>query len=206
MRRPEWFWDWRARPFDKQAQEDKENDRALERLVTYLSADDTVLDYGCATGVVTCKIASRVVAAHGIDTSAGMIEVARENARDRRVPNVRFLQKAIFDDELERESYDVILAFNILHLLDDPRKAVRRASELLKPGGLFVPVTPCLGMAGWLARSLLPLIARVGILPYLRTFRVSDVEDMTRDGGFEIVESDVFEGAIPSSFVIARKR
>ena len=53
-------------------------------------------------------------------------------------------------------------------------------------------------------RTLLPLISKVGLLSYLRIFRISDVKDLMRDGGFEILESEVFEGRIPSCFVIAR--
>ncbi len=133
MKKSEWFWDWIARRYDKQAQEDEAHTRAVTRFAKYLKADDTVLDYACGTGVVTYKIAADVKEVHAIDTSAGMIELAKERARERDVANVRFARKTIFDEELGRESYDVILAFN-LHLLEDARKAVQLASELLKPG------------------------------------------------------------------------
>ena len=53
---------------------------------------------------------------HGIDTSAKMIDLAKKKAREREVANVHFAQKTIFDEELGRESFDMILAFNILHL------------------------------------------------------------------------------------------
>ena len=206
MKKSEWFWDWRARQYDKQAREDEAYTWAVERFAKYLEADDTVLDYACGAGVVTYKIAADVKEVHGIDTSAGMIDLAKERAREREVANVHFARKTIFDEGLRRESYDLILAFNILHLLQDARKAVQRVSELLKPGGLVVSVTPCLGEAGVLLRTLLPLVSKLGILSYLRTFRISEVKDLVRDGGFQILESEVLEGTIPSSFVVARKR
>ncbi len=206
MKKSEWFWDWTARRYDKQAQKDETHTWAVERFAKYLKADDTVLDYACGTGVVTYKIAADVKEVHAIDTSARMIDLAKERAREREVANVHFARKTIFDEGLEKESYDVILAFNILHLLEDARKAVQRASELLKPGGLMVAVTPCLGEAGVILRTLLPLISKLGILSHLRTFRISEVKDLVRDGGFQILESEVLEGTIPSSFVVARKR
>ncbi len=205
MKESEWFWNWSARRYDKQAQEDEALTKAIERFAKCLKADDTVLDYACGTGVVTYKIAADVKEVLAIDTSAGMIDLAKERAREREVANVHFARKTIFDKGLGRESYDVILAFNILHLLEDARKAVQRASELLKPGGLMVSVTPCLGQAGVVLRTLLPLISKVRILSYLRTFRISEVKDLMRDGGFQILESEVLEGTIPSCFVIARK-
>jgi 2-polyprenyl-3-methyl-5-hydroxy-6-metoxy-1,4-benzoquinol methylase len=206
MKKSEWFWDWRARKYDQLAREDEAYTKAVDRLVKYLEAEDTVLDYACGTGVVTFKIAAEVKEVHGIDTSAGMIHLANERAREGEVPNVRFAQRTIFDEEVGRESYDVILAFNILHLLEDAGKAVKRASELLKPEGLMVSETPCLGEAGLVPRTLLPLISKVGVLPYLRTFRISEVKDLTSAGGLQILESEVVEGKIPSSFIIARKR
>ncbi len=206
MKKSEWFWDWIARRYDKQAQKDEAHTKAVARFAKYLKADGTVLDYACGTGVVTCKIAADVKEVHAIDASAGMIDLAKARAREREVANVHFARKTIFDEGHGRESYDVILAFNILHLLEDARKAVRRASELLKPEGLMVSVTPCLGEAGVVLRTLLPLTSKVGILSHLRTFRIADVNDLMHDGGFEILESEVLECTIPSSSVGARKR
>ncbi len=206
MKKSDRFWDWIARRYDKGAQKDEALTWAVERFAEYLEEDNTVLDYACGTGVVTDKIAADVKEVHAIDTSARMIDLARERAREREVANVHFARKTIFDEGLGKESYDVILAFNIVHLLEDARKAVQRASELLKPGGLMVSVTPCLGEAGVVLRTLLPLIGKVGILSYLRTFRISEVKDLMRDAGFQILESEVLEGTIPSCFVVARKQ
>ncbi len=206
MKKSDRFWDWTARRYDKQAQEDESHTRAVERFAKYLKADGTVLDYACGTGVVAFKIAADVKEVHAIDASAGMIDLAKERAREREVANVHFARKTIFDEGLGRESYDLILAFNILHLLEDARKAVQRASELLKPEGLMVSVTPCLVEAGVVLRTLLPLISKVGILSYLRAFRISEVKDLMCDGGFQILESEVLEGTIPSWFIVARKR
>ncbi len=135
-----------------------------------------------------------------------MIDLAKKRAGEHEVANVHFARKTIFDEGLGRESYDVILAFNILHLLEDAGKAVQRASELVKPEGLMVSVTPCLGEAGVFLRTLLPLISKVGVLSYLRTLRIAEVKDLMRGGGFHILESEVVEGTIPSCFVVARKR
>ena len=206
MKESKWIWDWLAKKYDRQAQQDEAYTRSVERFAKYLKIDETVLDYACGTGVVTFKIASDVKQVHAIDASIGMIGLAKKRARERGVANVDFSQKTIFDERLGKEIYDVILAFNILHLLEDARKALERASELLRPGGLMVSSTPCLGEAGMVLRTLLPLVSRVGILSYLRASRIADVEDLNRDRGFQILESEVIEETIPSSFVVARKR
>jgi 2-polyprenyl-3-methyl-5-hydroxy-6-metoxy-1,4-benzoquinol methylase len=55
------------------------------------------------------------------------------------------MQATIFDTRLKEETFDVILAFGILHLLKDFPKAIRRINELLKPGGWFISSTACMG-------------------------------------------------------------
>ncbi len=206
MKKSEWFWDWIARWYDKRARKDEDLTRAIERISTYLNAEDTVLDYACGTGVVTFKIAVDVKAVHGIDASTGMIDLAKEKASEREVANVHFERKTIFDEGLGRESYNVILAFNILHLLEDAREALQRASELLKPRGLMISETPCLGEAGVVLRTLLPLIGKILGISYLRILRISEVNDLMREGGFQILESEVSGGLIRTCFVVARKR
>lgn len=205
MKKSEGFWDRRAQKFDEKAQKDDSYSRVVEVSAKYLKPDDTVLDYACGTGVATFKVAALVKEVHGVDTSAGMIDVATQKAHEGGVANVRFLRMSLFDDELDKESYDALLALNILHLLPDARKAVQRISDLLKPGGLMVSVTPCLGEAGSIARTLLPLASKLGVLPYLRTFTIPEITDLIRDEGLQILESEVLTGTMPSSFVVTRK-
>ena len=85
MKKSDRLWDLAARRYDRQAQKDEAHTRAVARFAKYLKADDAVLDYACGTGVVTYKIAADVKEVHGIDASAGMIDLAKERAREREV-------------------------------------------------------------------------------------------------------------------------
>jgi hypothetical protein len=55
-----------------------------------------------------------------------MIATAQEAAEAREVATVSFARATIFDESLERESFEVVLAFNIFHLLEDAPGALRR--------------------------------------------------------------------------------
>ena len=205
MARSDWFWDWSAKRYDTAVHQDDDYRRAIERCVPHLSPDDTVLDFACGTGIFTFAIAPHVEKVHGIDASATMVDLARKRAGDLGVTNVQLARKTIFDEELELASYDVVLAFNILHLVENPSGALERVSHLLKANGFLIASTPCLGSAGIAARLLLPLISKVGLLSYLRSFNVSDMGALVRRGGFAITESETIEGAIPSVFLVAQK-
>jgi len=205
MTKSGWFWEYFAKRYDRQAWTDEGLERAAERLAGYLEPDDTVLDYACGTGVLSYRIAGHVQRVLAIDASAEMIRLAKQRGAAFETSNVRFTKTTLFDDELGENAFDVLVAYNILHLLEDAGKAVERAADLLKPGGRMITSTPCLGEAGVVMRTLLPLIARMGILSYLRAFRVDRLKEIIHAGGFEIVELDVRQETIPICFVAARK-
>jgi 2-polyprenyl-3-methyl-5-hydroxy-6-metoxy-1,4-benzoquinol methylase len=143
MSKSERFWDRAAKRFEGRVNEDDEEAiTTLEYTRKYLQSNDIVLDFACATGKYSLEIAPRVREVWGIDISAEMITAAKRNAVERSVDNVQFMQAEITDPRLEGESFDVILAYNILHLVGDPPQVVDKIKELLKPGGLFISGTP----------------------------------------------------------------
>ena len=107
----------------------------VERSREYLDTDQVVLDLGCGTGALTYKLAPHVKALHGLDVSSQMIEIATDRADGHHVQGLHFAQGSIFDDSLAPESFDTILAFQVLHVLSNKHEVLRRIHELLKPGG-----------------------------------------------------------------------
>ncbi len=204
------FWDRLARTWGKPAEDSDQTDtKVLAKTRPYLQITDTVLDYGCAKGSVDLRLAAAVKAIHGIDISSEMIAAAREAAEARKVANVSFAKATIFDESLERESFDVVLAFNIFHLLEDAPKALRRIDELLKPGGLLVSVTPCLGEKGtFLVRSVMLLVrlaTRLAMIPYVWRCTIGELEESMAAGGLVTIESEELVHSTSEYFVVARK-
>ncbi len=207
MAKPEKSWDRSASTYDRsEPSSDPTHIRTVESTKKYLNVSDVVLDYGCATGTIALEIAGNVKEVHGIDISSKMIEAAKGKAGERKVKNVDFAQLTIFDESLEKESFDVILAFNVLHLLDDPQKAVQRINELLKPGGTIISTTACMGenRASFMS-VLLFLVMKIGIIPSLKFFTVSELEDAIANGDFQIVEAESLTRNPTSYFVVAKK-
>ena len=195
-----------ARIYDRLTRNDEDYDKAIENFSKFLEPDQIVLDYACGPGVVSFKIAADVKEVHGIDTSTRMIALANEKAREQRVDNVHFAKKTIFDETLLKESFDSILAFNILHLVEDASKVLDRAAELLKPGGLLISSTPCLGDSGAVLRTFLRIVRRLMGLSYLWNFKTADVVVLIQESGYEILESELRGSKIKLCFVIARKK
>jgi SAM-dependent methyltransferase len=102
-------------------------------------------------------------------------------------------------------SFDVVLAFNLLHLLDGTPAAIRRIRELLKPGGLFISKTVCLGEKGRLLRCLVFIMRKLGLAPYVKSLKIQELEDFITDQDFQIIETGVFPASPPSRFIVAKK-
>jgi 2-polyprenyl-3-methyl-5-hydroxy-6-metoxy-1,4-benzoquinol methylase len=204
------FWDRLARTWAAPATGPEQTDtKVLAKTRPYLKVTDTVLDFGCAKGSVDLRLAGAVKAIHGIDISSNMIAAAREAAVAREVTNVSFAHAAIFDDSLERESFDVVLAFAVLHLLEDAPEVLLRIGELLKPGGLLISATPCLGEKGTLpVRSVMLLVrlaGRLGLMPPVWRPTIGELRGLMQAAGLVTVEVDELVHSTSEYFVVARK-
>jgi SAM-dependent methyltransferase len=133
-----------------------------------------------------------------------MIEVARREAGERGIANVAYAQATIFDERYEGGSFDVVLAFHILHLLEDAGEVVQRIRNLLKPGGLFISATACMGEKSILGVLLL-LLSRIGIIPHMNAFKLPELAGLIAHCGFQIVEAEKVLGKPPNYFIVARR-
>ena len=211
MNKSEDFWDRASKNYDKTEERfEYIHSRSRENTKRFLKGSDTVLDYGCGTGTAACQFSSQVKEVHAIDISSKMIEIAREKAEAKKVENVRFEQSDIFDSKYSNESYDVILAFNMLHTVPSPQDVMLRINELLKPDGLFISVTPCLrqrmSLLVNLQIQLVRVLCKLGLIPIpIRRITSSEVEDLLETGGFQSIESEEIYKDASSYFVVANK-
>lgn len=53
-----------------------------------------------------------------------MIEVANENATNKKLDNITFLQTTVFDAKFSESTYNVVLSYNILLYFEDFDKKV----------------------------------------------------------------------------------
>jgi ubiquinone/menaquinone biosynthesis C-methylase UbiE len=205
MKNEEKFWDRISKNYDKGDEVDETYVKMLDILKKYLNETDTLMDLGCATGSISIDISDSVRKVIGIDISSEMIRLAKEKAIEHKAENVYFAKSTIFDSRHKEGSFDALMAFNILHLLDDTDKAIGRINSLLKPGGIFISSTGCLGDKGKFVGGMISLIGKIGIMPKAKKFKVSQLKEMITKGGFEIIEHVTFDDPY-HPFLIAKKR
>lgn len=210
MSRAERFWDRLAGSFEPADGELGENEgRLLDKARHYLQPGDQVLDLGCAAGAMAFALADEVGAVHGVDISGKMIAAARRQAAERGATNVHFEQATLFDEHLKPGSFDAILALNVLHFLPETEQVMARLYTLLKPGGVVISATACIGEKRFSLMFLsVFLLSKLRILPRIHFFKTSELEAAFVAGGFELIETERMPDEETSAtiyFVAARK-
>lgn len=103
-----------------------------------LSPGETVLDLGSGGGI-DCFLAAKKVGDRGrvigVDMTAEMIDLARENARKMKAANVEFRLGEIEHLPVADKSVDVIISNCVINLSPDKRQTFAEAYRVLKPGG-----------------------------------------------------------------------
>lgn len=96
-----------------------------------------LIEFGCGVGWLSLFLAERGYDVLGVDIAPEAIAAAQQAARDRTLPNARFVL-GDYEDPPPDAGFDYALFFSSLHHAEDERLAVRRAYEALRPGGVML--------------------------------------------------------------------
>jgi ubiquinone/menaquinone biosynthesis C-methylase UbiE len=206
MDKSEKFWDKMATSYDREEESAIPTiNKYIEKGKKYLKITDRVLDLGCGTGKVSIEVSNSVKEIQAIDISSKMIEIAKKKVNDRNLTNITFFQTTIFDDRFTEENFDVIFGFYVLHLLEEINTAIQRINEILRPGGYLISVTPCMKEKKKISGIFLSLLSKIRLVPKIKLFKFSDLENLLKEGNFKIEETYTFEKNSPEYLVIAKK-
>jgi 2-polyprenyl-3-methyl-5-hydroxy-6-metoxy-1,4-benzoquinol methylase len=155
-----------------------------------------LLEIGSSVGLFLDEARGRGWDAFGIEPSRW----AAESARARGL--------SIFNGTLEEYvpeggPFDVVVSWDVWEHLEDPVGALRRAYQLLRPGGLFVFTTVNLGGLGRkLFRGRWPWFMRM----HLHYFTRESLTRMVRGSGFEVLSTSTEAKTLRLGYVLDRAR
>lgn len=204
---PREFWNMRSRTYDQQSGEEyaQAYEKTVSNTLKYLTGEARVLEFACGTGITTVAIAPHVSFVRAIDISDEMVGKAREKIQALGLSNVELSQTDLFDPCLEEGSFDAVTAFNVLLYVENRAQVLERIRSLLKPGGMFLSATDCLGEG----------ITRVGIrkfwkshtgsMPYVAFDSRKKLEGEIAQAGFAVLERENLFSTPPNLFVAAKK-
>jgi arsenite methyltransferase len=196
-----------------------------------LEPGQTVLDLGSGGGIDVLLSAKRVGPTgkvYGLDLTAEMLALARENQRIAGATNVEFLEGAIEAIPLPDRSIDVIISNCVINLSVDKDAVLAEAFRVLKPGGRFavsdvvvhgeVPLEIRHSMELWVgcvagalqddeyaARLRAAGFVDIEVEPW-RVYQLDDARAFLTESGLDVDRiAPQVDGRVVSAFIRARK-
>lgn len=200
------FWDRMARRYAAMPLADPAAFEAtLARIIARLAPADRVLEVGCGTGGATVRLAPAVAAYLATDLSPKMLDHARARPEAASLPQLEF-RVAEATDPGDPQTFDAVVALNLLHLLPDLDAGLAGLRDRLRPGGLLLSKTPCLAELSPLIRLAVPALRLVGLAPRVAFLRRAELEARISAAGFEILEAEDLPARRAQRYVAARRR
>lgn len=160
-----------------------------------------VLDCAAGTGALSIAAADRAKSVVCTDTSEEMLSVAKRKCRRRRLDNVSFERRNIFHLEDEDNTYDIVMAGNVLHLLVDPENAVRELCRVAKPGGKLLLPTFVLKNKSSLSEKLIDIYKKLGFSP-ARDYSPRSYVEMLKGCNAGKVKARLIKGTVPCCYAV----
>ena len=205
------FWDSAAKSYAKSPIKDMASyEYTTGRTKTYLKKSDRVLELGCGTGSTALLLSDNVAQITASDISKNMIAIAEQKASEQGIENIKFVTSDVSGIASGTDTYEVVLALNLIHLIEDAPGAIRQISSLVKPGGYFISKTVCKPGKGTpfklrLLLMVLPLMQFFGKAPFVNFMEIEELENHITQAGFRIIETGNHPVAPPSRYIVAQK-
>ena len=198
------FWDRAAEKYARDPISDPDAYAAtLGRMRHYLQPHHNVLEIGCGTGSTALELAPGVSRYTATDVSSEMIRIARGKLSPELPGDLAF--EVAPAKALPAGDFDAILALNLLHLVPNLEKVVEQIFDQLPSGGLFIAKTGLLKDGAFFLRPLIVAMQLVGKAPYVRRLSATELRNILKAAGFEIIEDLVQPDTAPRLFSVARK-
>lgn len=169
-----------------------------EEIGKYINADDDVLECACGTGLLSLPVAERCHTLVATDASVGMLNTARKKLAG--FDNVKLRRMDIMDIPYKAELFDVVIAANVIHLLDDPQRAADGFRRVCKKGGRII-IPTYIDRSEKTAQRLRTLFSVIGI-DFKSSFDYEQYKDFIEDLGFENVSYSLVDGRMPCVFAV----
>ena len=199
------FWDRWAWCYDLSHCTNRRVNTAAVRWVTeQIPAGAQVLDCAAGTGEFSLGAAARAKTVLCTDLSLPMLERARKKAAKRGASNIKFARRDMTALPEEDGSFDVVIAANVLHLLEKPEQAVRELWRVTAPAGKLILPTYLQGKTGAAYGTMVKIYQGVGF-HYEYAFTPETYRRFLESLDFGRVTLEVIPGRMPEGIGVLKK-
>jgi putative AdoMet-dependent methyltransferase len=186
-----------------------------------IASDDTVLEFGCGTGIFALEAARVCAHVTAVDISKTMLAYVGQRAAQAGLGNVTLTHGGFLSYEHASAPVSLIVSKYAFHHLPDFWKAIAltRMAAMLKPGGRlyledvvfsFVPQAAAVEIDAWIGRIVTPDAASFSTADFEMHVREEHstfgwiLEGLLERSGFDVVEKHVTDPAYTSFLAVRR--
>ena len=163
---------------------------------------DRVLECACGTGMLTEVIAGKCKELTATDYSSEMLKRARKKCL--RFGNIRFEKVSILDLPYPDSSFDKVVAANVIHLLDEPYKALSELDRVCCRDGMIIIPTYINKTEKGRTSGFAKTVGKAGA-DFKRQFTFRSYQDFFKEAGYKNVSYKLIDGRIPCALAIIKK-
>ena len=169
-----------------------------EKIKEYVTEDDIVLECACGTGLLTLPMAQKCKKLMATDYSVGMLRQTKKKIA--KYPNTKVKKASILELPFNDDKFDVVVAANVIHLLDEPDKAISELKRVCKLNGKIILPTYINNEKknSIIAARLLTVLG----VKFKRQFSLASYKEFITSHHLSQVEYSVVEGRMPCAFAI----
>lgn len=164
----------------------------------YINKTDKVLECACGTGAISVLIAPVCDRLFASDYSVGMLKQAKKKLQH--YNNVEVKRVDITDIKAKDNSFDVVVAGNVIHLLPDPQMAMKELARVCKDGGKLIIPTYINGDEGT-NKLAVAFLEKLGA-NFKRQFDERSYERFFEEMGYENVTYELVRGRMSCDVAI----
>ena len=166
-----------------------------------IAPDDYVLECACGTGAISVFVAPACARLTATDFSKGMLKRAKKKAG--RFPNTEVMEADMMQLEFPDSKFDKVIAGNVIHLLDDPKAAVKELARVCKPGGKVI-IPTYINATGGKTRKMAALFGKAGA-GFKRQFDLESYQRFFLEAGYKDVTYRLVDGKMPCAIAVIKK-
>jgi ubiquinone/menaquinone biosynthesis C-methylase UbiE len=179
----------------------KVNKDIAQYVANQIDVNDSVLECACGTGMFSLPIAKRCKRLTATDFADKMLRQARKKCKD--LPNVLFELADITSLNYDDESFDKVVAANVIHLLDNPAAAMSELMRVCKKGG--VVIIPTYINESTKSASAAAKFFNILGANFKHEFSAASYQEFFKEMGYDVNEYYTAQGRMPCCAAVIRK-
>lgn len=198
------FWDYIANFYDffENLYNSKVNQELCKKVAERMSSNDNVLECACGTGMISVHIATKCRSLIATDFSQGML--AKSRKRCKKIKNIRVEKANILQLKYPNESFDKVVAANVIHLLDQPDIAISELIRVCKKGGKIIIPTYIITKEHGISTILIRLINHFA-KTFLYQFNEQSYKNFFKKLGYSQIDFEVINGRTACCIAVITK-